>query len=138
VNGPISPTRFNSLVGTDAASSTGFVHGYDVTYESSITDESIESTLLTFATPADASAFEPAVVDAAGAANLSPRKSTLASIPGSTLLTGTIAGSDGFYVIDVIAIKGSTVMQIEYANDAALTGLPDILTRSASEQYAVA
>jgi hypothetical protein len=93
---------------------------------------------LTFATPADASAFEPTVVDTAGAANLSPRRSTLASIPGSILLTGTIAGSDGFYVIDVVAVKGSTVMRIEYANDAALTGPRDILIRPASEQYAVA
>jgi hypothetical protein len=138
VNGPISPTRFDSLVGTGTAASSGFVHGYDVTYNSIATNESVESTLLTFNTPADAAAFLPAIVDNAGASNLSPRKSTLAGIPGSILLTGTIAGSDNFYVTDVLARKGSTVMMIEYSNDAAPVGLPDVVTRSALQQYSLA
>jgi Domain of unknown function (DUF4190) len=134
-NGPITPSVFDQHVGSGAAEAAHFVSGYDITYSNKVTDESIESTLLTFSSPADAAGFEPALITNAGSANLAPVKSTLGSIPGSTLLTSTKAGSDGFYVIDLFAIKGSTVMVIEYANDGPPNGVPDVLRTSAIQQY---
>ena len=60
---------------------THFLHGYDVTYSSNTTGEAIESTLFTFASPADASGFEPQVVGDVQAASLSPTTGSLTSIP---------------------------------------------------------
>jgi hypothetical protein len=137
VNGPKTPQDFDKAVGAGAASSTHFLHGYDVTYGSKFTDESIESTLFTFASSADASGFVPQVLGNSGAANLSPTRSTLTSLPGSVVLTGTKAGSDGFYLIDVVAQKGSTIMAVEYSNDSVPTGIPDVLSTSSSKQYAL-
>jgi hypothetical protein len=131
--GPITPSNFDQTIGAGAAESTHFLHGYDITYGSNFTDESIESTLLTFASPADAAGFEPTAIESSDAN--SPSRSTLSSIPGSVLLTGTKAGSDGFYVIDVIALKGPTLMVVEYANDATPAGVPDVLHGSATQQY---
>jgi hypothetical protein len=136
-NGPKTPKEFDKMVGAGAASSTHFLRGYDVTYDSNFTGESIESTLLTFASPADASGFAPQILGNAGAANLSPTRSSLNSIPGSVVLTSTKAGSDGFYLIDVITQKGPTIMVVEYSNDSAPTGVPDVLSTSASKQYAL-
>jgi hypothetical protein len=134
-NGPITPADFDKNAGGGAAASTHFLHGYDITYDSNFTDEEIEATLFTFASPADAAGFEPVIEGTGGANGLAPVKSTLPSIPGSVLLTATKAGSDGFYVIDVVAVKGDTVMIIEYSNDAALQGVPDVLSTSATQQY---
>jgi hypothetical protein len=137
VNGPITPQYFDKQAGAGAASSTHFLHGYDVTYDSNFTNESIESTLFTFATAADASGFEPPVLGNFGAANLSPTRSSLSSIPGSVVLTGTKAGSDGFYLIDVVVQKGPTIMVVQYSNDSPPTGVPDVLSTSASKQFAL-
>jgi hypothetical protein len=137
VNGPVTSQQFDKIVGAGAASSTHFLHGYDIQYDSKFTDETIESTLLTFASSADASGFEPLVLENAGAASLSPTKSSLSSIPGSVVLTSAKTDSNGFYYIDVEAQKGSTVMLVEYANDSAPTGIPDVLSTSASKQYAL-
>jgi hypothetical protein len=137
VNGPITPQYFDKTVGAGAASSTHFLHGYDVTYDSNFTSESIESTLFTFASSADASGFASQVLGNVGAATLSPTRSSLSSIPGSVVLTGTKSGSDGYYIIDVVAQKGATIMAVEYSNNSALTGVPDVLSTSASEQYAL-
>jgi hypothetical protein len=135
-NGPIAPSDFDNIVGAGFAASTHFLHGYDVTYYSNSTHYSIESTLFTFGSPADATGFEPHVLANAGAAYLSPTRSSLSSIPGSVMLTGTKAGPDGFYLLDVIAVKGATLMEVEYANDARITDVPDVLSMSASLQYA--
>jgi hypothetical protein len=135
-NGPIAPSDFDNIVGAGFAASTHFLHGYDVTYYSNSTHESIESTLFTFGSSADATGFEPHVLANAGAAYLSPTRSSLSSILGSVMLTGTKAGPDGFYLLDVIAVKGATLMEVEYANDARITDVPDVLSMSASLQYA--
>ncbi len=134
-NGPVTPSNFDQIVGAGAAEATHFLHGYDITYGSNFTDESVESTLLTFASPADAAGFEPAAIANSDASGQAPSRSTLSSIPRSVLLTATKADSDGFYVIDVIAIKGPTLMVVEYANDATPAGVPDVLSMSATEQY---
>jgi hypothetical protein len=133
----ITAQDFDKAIGRGSASSAHFRQGYDITYDSNSTSESIESTLLTFASSAAASAFQPRELGQVGAASLSPTRSTLSSIPGSVVLTSTKAGSDGFYLIDVIAQKGSTIMDVEYANNSIPTGIPDILRTSASKQYAL-
>jgi hypothetical protein len=134
-NGPITPADFDKNAGDGAAASTHFLHGYDITYESNFTDEEVEATVFTFASPADAAGFEPVIVGTGNANDQSPVRSTLPSIPGSVMLTATKPDSDGFYVIDVVAVKGDTVMIIEYSNDAALQGVPDVLNTSATQQY---
>ena len=49
----------------------------------------------------------------------------------------TKAGSDGFYLIDVFAQKGPTIMDVEYADNSAPTGIPDVLSTASSKQYAL-
>jgi hypothetical protein len=136
-NGPITTSDFDKQIGAGEAQATGFVRGYDITYDASATSESIESILFTFSSPANAAGFEPAVVENSGASGLAPVKSTLDSIRGSTVLTSTKADSDGFYTIDVIAIKGPTVMVVEYANDAPPAGIPTVLSASAMQQFSL-
>ncbi len=134
---PITSRDFDKAIGTGWASSTHFLHGYDVTYESKSTSESIESTLLTFASSTDASGFQPQALGKVGAAGLPATRSSLSSIPGSVVLTSTKAGSDGFYLIDVVAQKGPTIMDVEYSDNSAPTGIPDVLSTATSKQYAL-
>jgi hypothetical protein len=134
-NGPISTADFDKNVGTGAAATYHFQQGYDITYDSTSSNESIEVTLLAFESATDASHFVPAILLNVGAASLAPTRSTLSTIPGSTVLTSTKAGSDGFYVIDIVAQKGNIVMVLEYANDSAPTGVPTVLSTSAQDQY---
>ena len=134
-NGPITAPAFDKAVGTGSAASYHFTDGYDVTYANTATDESIEVTLFTFETPADASAFLGAVVQVAPAASLAPKWTTLLSLPGSTVLTSTKAGSDGFYVTDVMAQKYNHVMVLEYANDSPPNGMPPALASAVHAQY---
>ena len=136
-NGPITPNEFDKLVGVGAAASTHFLSGYDITYGSNFTDETIESTYLTFPSPADASGFEPALVENRDIGQLSPVKGSFSSIPGSEVLSSTKADLDGFWLIDILAIKGSTLMMVEYANDpaAAPSSVPEVLSQSAIQQY---
>jgi hypothetical protein len=133
----ITSQDFNKAIGTGSATSTHFLHGYDITYESNATSESIESTLLTFASSADASGFLPQALEKAGAASLAPTRTSLSSIPGSVVLRSSKAGSDGFYLIDVIAPNGPTIMELEYASNLAPTGIPDVLSTATAKQYAL-
>jgi hypothetical protein len=61
--------------------------------------------------------------------------SSLSTIPGSTL-TSTKADSDGFFIMDVVAQEGDTVMVVEYANDWAPHGRTSIHSTSAKAQFA--
>jgi hypothetical protein len=133
----INSQDFDKAVGKGSASSTHFLHGYDIIYESNSTSESIESTLLTFASSADASGFQPQALAKAGAARLAPARSSFSSIPGSVVLTSTKAGYDGFYLTDVVAQNGPTIIDIEYASNSAPTDIPDVLSSAVSKQYAL-
>ena len=65
-NGPMSAAGFNRLMGTkNLAAMLHFVRGYDVFYDSTINRDSIEVTLLQFATHQDAAGFRPALCPAA-------------------------------------------------------------------------
>jgi hypothetical protein len=133
--GSITASDFNNY--WDDPVSTHYLRGYDVEYSSNSTAESIESTLFTFASPADASRFAQQDLSSdVEAASYSHKTETLNSIPGSVLLTGTQADSYGFFYVDVIATKGSTAMVIEYSNDRLPVGVPDVLRTSVAQQYA--
>lgn len=135
-NGPVSPAAFDTWVGAGSTTSFGFVDGYDVTYASTATNESIEVTLFRFHSPAGAAAFTNAAVTQWGASSLSPEGKTIRAIQGSTVQVGTKTGSDGFYLVDAFARKGDTMMVIEYANDSKPNGVPRALKSAAVSQYA--
>jgi len=135
-DGPVTVAEFDKVVGAGAAATYHFKQGYDVTYDNSSTNESVEVTLLTFDSTADATRFVPLSILNATATSLSPTHSTLSAIPASAVLSATKAGSDGFYYTDVVALKGNTIMMLEYADDSPYSGVPDVLTTAAEAQYA--
>jgi hypothetical protein len=135
-HGPVTPAKFDQWIGAGSASTYHFTDGYDVTYGNTATSETIEVTLYTFASPADATAFLNALVQQAPATSLSPTTTSIASIPGSTVLTSTKAGSDSFYLTDVIAQKNDTVLFVEYANDSPPNGMAPAFTSVVDAQYA--
>jgi len=129
------PAVFDQGVGAGAAADIPLLQGYDVNYENSSTSESIESTLFAFASSADALLFEPEVLSIVGAATLEPRSAALSAVPGSVVLISSKAGSDGFYLVDVVDVRGQTIMVVEYRQRLTTTGVPQILSTSASVQY---
>jgi len=56
-NGPVSRAAFDQWIGTGSSAAYGYVGGYDVTYNNTATSESIEVTLFSFHSHADAEAF---------------------------------------------------------------------------------
>jgi hypothetical protein len=137
-NGPINAPQFDEEVGIGASVKFRFREGYDITYDSTSTDESIESTLYSFASPVGATSFEPTALSLVGANALNPKRNILGSIPGSTVVEGSRPGSDGFYLVDVVARSGSAVMVVEYADDSAPPlGVPEVLWLAATDQYAL-
>jgi hypothetical protein len=134
-NGPVTPAAFDNWIGTGSATSFGYSHGYDVTYDATATSESIEVTVFAFHSHADASAFEGAASAGWNATSLAPARKTIRAIAGSVVEIGSKAGSDGFYVADAFARKGSSLMIIEYANASKIGGIPPALKASAVSQY---
>ena len=134
-NGPVSPAAFDQWVGSGSAASFGYVAGDDVTYNNTVTNESLEITVFRFGSSADAAAFTKAAPAEDGASGLAPVNKALRAIPGSTVVVGTKAGSDGFYLVDAFARKGSTMMMIEYANTVNPHGIPQSLKSVATAQY---
>ncbi len=134
-NGPISPAAFDSEVGSGSAASFGFVKGYDITYGSTATNESVEVTLFAFHSSAGASAFDKAAMTFWGAYGLAPVDKTVRSIPGSAVQIATKAGSDGFYLVDAFAHKGDESVVVEYANTVKPNGVPQPLKAALVSQY---
>lgn len=135
-NGPITAAAFDQNVGAYAAVAFSYKDGYDVTFDSATTSESIEVTLFRLGSAKDASAFERILMQNIGTAKLSPTRSTIGSIPGSVVQAGTKAGSDGFFLVDALAQKGADLMVVEYSNLVAPSGTPPVLASAASAQYA--
>ena len=115
-NGPVSPAAFDSWIGQGSTAAYGYVSGNDVTYDNTATNESIEVTVFSFRSHADAAAFASAAMTGWGAASLAPEVKTIRAIRGSTVQLATKAGSDGFYLVDAFARKGDKVMLVEDAN----------------------
>lgn len=135
-NGPITSAAFDQNVGAYASVAFSFKDGYDVTFDSVTSSDSIEVTLFRLGSAADVAGFAQILTKNIGTAKLSPTRTTIGSIPGSVVLTGTKAGSDGFFLIDALAPKGADLMVVEYSSLAAPSGLPPILASIASAQYA--
>ena len=134
-NGPISRSAFDAEVGAGSASSFGFVKGYDITYGSTATNESVEVTLFAFHSSAGAAAFDRAAMTFWGASGLAPVDKTIRSVPGSTVQISTKAGSDGFYLVDAFARKGDESVVVEYANTVKPNGVPQPLRAALVSQY---
>jgi hypothetical protein len=135
--GPETPALFDHDTGAGNAQSLGFVFGYNQGYDSTLSNESVNVALAKFTTPNGPTMLMQNITQGVlgGAASLSPTRSTMASIPGSIVLTSTKAGTDGFWVSDVFAQKGKYLMMVEYANDSAIGSLPSALTQAALNQY---
>lgn len=136
-NGPVTPAAFDQWIGPGSSNSYGYVGGYDVTYNSTASSESIEVTLFSFHSHADAAAFRDVAMSLWGASSQAPARRTIRAISGSVVEVGSKAGSDGFYVTDAFAAKSDTVMIIEYANTTKPkpNGIPKVLTSVAVSQY---
>ena len=136
-NGPVTPTDFDSWIGAGSATAFGYVRGYDVTYDCTATNESIEVTVFSFRTHAEAGAFTDTAVTEWGASSLDPVRKSIPAIHDSIVELGTKAGQDGFYLVDAFATKGDTMMVLEYANTAKPTSVPHVLKSAAVSQYAL-
>jgi hypothetical protein len=134
-NGPVSRAAFDQWIGTGSSAAYGYVGGYDVTYNNTATSESIEVTLFSFHSHADAAAFGSVAPGGWGASSLTPVTKTIRAIRGSVVEIGTKAGSDGFYLVDAIATKGDTAMIVEYANSSKPNGIPKPLASAVASQY---
>jgi uncharacterized RDD family membrane protein YckC len=128
-NGPMSAAGFNRLMGTkNLAAMLRFVRGYDVFYDSTINSDSIEVTLLQFATHQDAAHFKAGFVP--GGPVISEAD---AVIPGARNYDST-SPHQGTYDHGVIAVKGNLAFIIDDA-----TGSPTgvlLVEKMARQQYA--
>ena len=135
-NGPISQSSFDAEVGSGSSTSFGFVKGYDITYLSTATNESVEVTVFAFHSKAGAAAFTKAAMTFWGASGLAPTNRTVRAVPGSTVQIATKAGSDSFYLVDAFARKGDYTLAVEDANTTKPNGVPEQLKAAFISQYA--
>jgi uncharacterized RDD family membrane protein YckC len=113
-NGPMSAAGFNQWTGAgNLAASLHFVRGYDVTYDSNTSSDTIEVTLFQFATPADAANFKAGFTPGGPA---SSRADPV--IPGGDDYDST-APSQGTYDHGVIATRGYWAFVIDDATGSA-------------------
>jgi len=128
-NGPISAAGFNQLMGEgNPAASLHFVRGYDVTYDSNTSSDSIEVTLFQFATAADAAAFKAGFVPG-GPVNSRADP----AIPGASRYDSA-TGYQGTYDHGVIAAKGNLAFVIDDVTGSAAP-VP-LVEKMARQQYA--
>ena len=128
-NGPMSAAGFNRFMGTkNLAAMLHFVRGYDVFYDSTINRDSIEVTLLHFATHQDAAHFKAGFVPGGPVSSEAD-----AVIPGARDYDST-SPYQGSYAHGVIAVKGNLAFIIDDA-----TGSPagvHLVEKMARQQYA--
>jgi hypothetical protein len=119
---------FNQYMGAgNLAASLHFVRGYDVTYDSNTTSDSIEVTLFQFATPADAASFK---ADFTPGGPITSKADPV--IPGGDDYDST-APSQGTYDHGVIATKGNLAFVIDgLTGSAASVPLVETMAR---QQY---
>jgi len=128
-NGPMSAPDFNRWNHTsNLAAQLHFIWGYDVTYDSTTSSDSIEVTLFQFATPAGATAFKTGFVPGAP---ISSRADAV--IPGADDYDSTSA-YQGSYVHGVIATKANLAFVIDGATGSAAK-VP-LVEKMARQQYA--
>jgi len=125
-NGPMNAADFNQYWGDPA--SLHFVRGYDVTYDSNTSSDSIEVTLFQFATAADAAAFKAGFVPG-GPVNSRADP----AIPGASRYDSA-TGYQGTYDHGVIAAKGNRAFVIDDVTGSAAP-VP-LVEKMARQQYA--
>jgi hypothetical protein len=134
-NGPITPAKFDENVGQPgAAESFHLVSGYDQSYLSTVSAETIEILLFRFTSSDGAVAFARVAPKTGLVTELDRTEGTIPSIPGSVLIDSTKPGNDGFYVHQILAQKGNFVVAMEYATDTA-GPLPTFAANIAAQQY---
>jgi hypothetical protein len=128
-NGPMSAASFNRFMGTKHLAATlHFVRGYDVFYDNTTTSDSIEVTLLQFATHQDAAYFKAGFVPGGPVSSQAD-----AVIPRARDYDST-SPHQGTYDHGVIAVKGNLAFIIDDA-----TGSPTgvlVVGKMARQQYA--
>jgi uncharacterized RDD family membrane protein YckC len=128
-NGPISAADFDQNMGAgNLAASLHFVRGYEVTYASNTSDDTIELTLFQFATPADAASFK---ADLSQGGPASSRADPV--IPGGNDYDSTTS-DQGTYDHGVIATKGNLAFVIDYLTGS--TARAPLVETMARQQYA--
>ena len=136
-NGPISASDFDKLAGTSgAAAQFDFVRGYEATYDSASSSDSIDISLGVFGSSESAASFVSDAVQAIlqGGADQAPAQSAFPSIPGAVEVDGTKVGSDGSFDHAVIATKGTTFMVLDYTTDHVSTA-PAVFNAWVTKQY---
>ena len=128
-NGTITSADFDQYFSNpDAAASLHYLTGYELSYDNNQTRDSIQITLLQFATPAEASTFK------SGFSAGGPTTSKVdPAIPGADDYDATAADA-GTYDHGVIATKGAEVFVIDYF-DGTAPPVP-LLANLARQQYA--
>ena len=128
-NGPMSAAGFNRLMGTkNLAAMLHFVRGYDVFYDSTINRDSIEVTLLQFATHQDAARLKAGFVPAGPVSSEAD-----AALPGARDYDST-SPYQGTYAHGVIAVKGNLAVIIDDATGSPTRAL--LVEKMARQQYA--
>jgi hypothetical protein len=127
-NGPVNAAEFNRILGGgNQAASLHFVRGYNVTYDSTSSNDNIVVFLFQFSTPADATVFK---ADSLSVAPGQPKADLF--IPGAEDYDAT-SPSQGMYDHGVIGIKGDTIFVID---DATASAAPVPLVKTmARQQY---
>jgi len=129
-NGPVDGPGFDKNLGTaGSATRFGFVGGNDVTFDQNTGSDSIDVTLLQFATPAQSAAMVQVITLAKPAGTT---QSTFGSIPGAVEYDATTPSS-GSYDHEVFATKGNRLMVVAYSSSNP--GRPAGLAAIAVKQY---
>lgn len=135
-NGPVTPADFDRHLASTGitASSLGYLTGYDVTYDSSSTSDSVEVTLLRFSNTTGLGRMVSIASVAAVDSSERPARAAVRGIPNLIAIDGTAAASDGTYDHAIIATKGNTLIVLALNTDHG-GATPASLLHWATEQY---
>jgi uncharacterized membrane protein YgcG len=128
-NGPMSAAGFNQYLGArNLAARLHFAGGYDVTYDSITSKDSIEVTLFEFAAPADAAAFKAGFIPGG------PVRSRADPVIPRARDYDSTAPSQGTYDHGVVAAKGKWAFVLDDLTGSAAR-LP-LVNQMARRQWA--
>lgn len=115
-DGIMSEAVFTREAGGGSASQAGFRGGFTQIYNSQSDNETIEITLMRFASPAQAQAYLSRTVDGT-LAIYAPTRRSYTAVPGAIELVGTKA-YDKIWAHAVVATKGNDYMFLVYLLDS--------------------
>jgi hypothetical protein len=107
------------------------VAGYDVTYDSSTNNDTVEISLAELSSPVMARGFTEVVIGGLKSDGLTAVPAD--TIPGGTALDATKADSSGSYEHAVVATRDSGVLVVDYTTDTA--GAVPLVATLAKQQY---